>query len=63
VLADLSVHHTGGPHYTKASKEKVEYWKRYTADRARRAAVKRLLYRIPFFPRLNARFRWFVAPS
>jgi GT2 family glycosyltransferase len=63
VLADLRVHHTGGPHYTKASKEKVEYWKRYKARRARRTAVKRILYRIPFVPRLNARFRWFVAPS
>ena len=63
VLADLKVHHTGGPHYTTASKEKVEYWKRYRASRARRAAVKRALYRIPFVPRLNARFGWFVAPS
>ena len=63
VLADLRVHHTGGPHYTKASKEKVDYWKRYNQRRARRAAVKRMLYCIPFFPRLNARFEWFVPPS
>jgi GT2 family glycosyltransferase len=63
VMADLRVHHTGGPHYTVASKEKVQYWERYKARRARRAAVKRALYRIPFFPRLNARFAWFVAPS
>ena len=63
VLADLRVHHTGGPHYTKASKEKVEYWKRYNARRARRQRVKRILYRIPLVPRLNARFGWFVAPS
>ena len=31
VLADLRVHHTGGPHYTKTPKEKVEYWERQTA--------------------------------
>jgi hypothetical protein len=63
VLADLRVHHTGGPHYTKASQEKVEYWARYNARRARRAAVKRFLYRLPLIPRLNERFQWFVAPS
>ena len=63
VLADLRVHHTGGPHYTVASKEKAAYWRRYKRRRARRAAVKRVLYRIPFVPRLNARYGWFVAPS
>jgi GT2 family glycosyltransferase len=63
VLADLRVHHTGGPHYTVTPKAKAEYWQRYKARRARRTAVKRMLYRIPFFPRLNARFRWFVGPS
>ncbi len=63
VLADLKVHHTGGPHYTVASEAKIEYWKKYKARRARRAAVKRALYRIPFFPRLNARFEWFVPPE
>ncbi len=63
VLADLSVHHTGGPHYTETPKEKIEYWERYKAERARRNAVKRVLLRIPFVGRLNARFGWFVAPS
>ena len=63
VLADLKVHHTGGPHYTVASEAKIEYWKKYKARRARRAAVKRALYRIPFFPRLNAHFEWFVPPE
>lgn len=63
VLADLKVHHTGGPHYTITPKEKAEYWQRYKARRARRAAVKRLLYRVPLFPRLNAHFRWFVPPA
>jgi GT2 family glycosyltransferase len=62
VLADLRVHHTGGPHYTVTTKEKADYWRRYRAMRARKTAVKRMLYRIPFFPRLNARYQWFVAP-
>jgi GT2 family glycosyltransferase len=62
VLADLRVHHTGGPHYTVSSKEKIEYWERYEAKRARKLAVKRMLYAIPLVPRLNARFQWFVAP-
>ena len=63
VLADLRVHHTGGPHYTKASKEKVAYWKAYDRRRARRAAVKRALYRIPGIPRLNERHGWFQPPA
>lgn len=63
VLADLRVHHTGGPHYTVSSKPKLEYWQRYQARRARRAAVKRALYRLPLLPRLNARFEWFVPPE
>jgi O-antigen biosynthesis protein len=62
VLADLRVHHTGGPHYTVTPKEKADYWRRYDARKARRTAVKRILYRVPFVPRLNARFGWFVAP-
>jgi GT2 family glycosyltransferase len=63
VLADLRVHHTGGPHYTKASKEKVAYWQQYDRRRARRAAVKRALYRIPLVPRLNERRGWFEPPA
>lgn len=63
VLADLRVHHTGGPHYTKTPKEKAEYWRRYRAYRARRDAAKRILVRLPFVRRLNARYGWFVAPS
>ena len=63
VLADLRVHHTGGPHYTKTSKEKVEYWKQSKATQARKRAIKRVLVRIPFVRRLNVRFGWFVAPD
>jgi GT2 family glycosyltransferase len=63
VLADLVVHHTGGPYYADESPEKVEFWKRYWAMRARREAVKRVLVRVPFVRGLNARLGWFVAPS
>ena len=63
VLADLRVHHTGGPYYSVESKEKDEFWKRWHAMRARRTAVKRILLRVPGMRRLNARFNWFVAPS
>ncbi len=31
VLADLRVHHTGGPYYSVESKEKAEFWKRWRA--------------------------------
>jgi GT2 family glycosyltransferase len=63
VLADLRVHHTGGPHYTTASEEKLAYWRHFERRRARRSAVKRVLYRLPVVPRLNARFEWFQPPS
>jgi GT2 family glycosyltransferase len=63
VLADLRVHHTGGSYYSSIPKEKAEYWKRYWARKARRTAAKRVLVRVPFVRRLNARFGWFVAPS
>jgi GT2 family glycosyltransferase len=63
VLAGLKVLHTGGPHYTQASAEKEAYWSRWNRKRARKAAVKRLLLRVPFLRRLNARYRWFVEPA
>jgi GT2 family glycosyltransferase len=63
VLADLRVHHTGGPYYTKASREKETYWRLYERRLARRARVKAALYRIPFVPRLNRRFGWFQPPA
>lgn len=63
VLADLRVHHTGGEHYGVTSPEKAAFWAYYWKKRARRVAVKRLLFRIPFFRRLNDRYGWFVAPS
>jgi len=63
VLADLRVHHTGGPYYTTPPKEKEEYWRKYWAKRRRRERAKALLVRVPFVRRLNARYGWFVAPS
>lgn len=63
VLADLKVHHTGGPYYVETAPEKAEFWAAYEKRMARRAAIKRLVFRLPFFRRLNARFAWFVAPS
>jgi GT2 family glycosyltransferase len=63
VLADLLVHHTGGPHYVETAPEKAVFWAAYEKRMARRAAIKRLVFRVPFFRRLNARFAWFVAPS
>lgn len=62
VLADLRVHHTGGPYYTAPTKEKEEYWQRYWARLARRQKVKRAVVRVPLVLRLNARFRWFEPP-
>jgi GT2 family glycosyltransferase len=62
VLADLRLHHTGGAYYTEVTPAKAEFWRRYHAMRARREAAKRILVRVPFVRRLNARFGWFVAP-
>lgn len=63
VLADLLVHHTGGEHYGATSPEKTAFWEAYWRMRARRVAIKRLLFRVPGFGRLNARFGWFQAPG
>jgi GT2 family glycosyltransferase len=63
ILTELRVHHTGGPYYSSIPKEKAEYWRKYWARRRRREAVKRVLVRVPFVRRLNARFGWFVAPA
>ena len=63
VLADLKVHHTGGPYYSVMPEEKTKYWEHRSAAHARRQAIKRILVRVPFVRRLNARYRWFEAPS
>jgi GT2 family glycosyltransferase len=63
VLAGLKVHHTGGAYYGATSPEKdaflASYWKR----KARRATIKKLVFHLPFFRRLNAHFKWFVPPA
>jgi GT2 family glycosyltransferase len=63
VLADLKVHHTGGAHYGVRSREKDEFWDAFWRMRRRRERVKKIVFRVPFFRRLNARFAWFVPPA
>jgi GT2 family glycosyltransferase len=63
VLADLKVHHTGGAYYGATSPDKEAFWAAYWKRRARRQAVKKLVFHLPFFRRANARFGWFVPPS
>ena len=63
VLADLRVHHTGGPYYATENKAKDRYWERRDRAKARRAAIKAVLFRLPFVRRLNDRFNWVSAPS
>jgi hypothetical protein len=62
VLATLKIHHTGGPYYVETPPEKAVFWDRYWRMRARRTAVKRVLFALPFFGRMNARFGWFTDP-
>ena len=63
VLADLRVHHTGGPYYSSIPTEKAKFWDRHARRQARRAAIKKVVFHVPFFRRLNERFAWFIAPS
>lgn len=63
VLADLRVHHTGGAFYGVASAVKDEFWIDYWKRQRRRAAIKRIAFRVPFVRYLNARYDWWVAPS
>ena len=62
ILADLKVHHTGGPHYSEMPPEKAAFWAKWNRTNARKARVKRVLLRLPFVRRLNARHGWFVEP-
>ena len=63
VLADLRIHHTGGPHYCETPPEKEAFWADYWRTHERRQAIKRIVFRLPLVRRLNARYGWFVAPS
>jgi GT2 family glycosyltransferase len=62
-LADLRVHHAGGPHYAPPSREKEAYWNAYQRRCMRKVVLKSVLLRVPFISGLNARFRWFEPPS
>jgi GT2 family glycosyltransferase len=62
VLAELKVHHTGGEYYGVRSPEKDAFWAQYQRKRRRRAAVKRMVFRLPFLGRLNRRYGWFESP-
>jgi GT2 family glycosyltransferase len=62
VLADLKVHHTGGAYYGATSPEKTAFWEGFWRRHARRQRVKRVVFRLPFFGRLNRRFGWFRPP-
>jgi GT2 family glycosyltransferase len=55
VLADLKVHHTGGDHYGAGLPVKDAFWARETRRRARRSAIKKLAFRVPYLRRLHAR--------
>jgi GT2 family glycosyltransferase len=57
VLADLRVHHTGGPYYSQSSPEKDAYWARWNRARARKERLRRIVFAIPFAERLNERRR------
>jgi GT2 family glycosyltransferase len=63
IMADLQVHHTGGPQFTYQSPEKVEFWARWYRQAVRRQRLKRVLLRVPFAGRLNARYKLFQPPD
>jgi GT2 family glycosyltransferase len=63
VLRDLKVRHAGGPYYADWSDAKKAYWEAWRRRRARRAAVKRALLRVPLVRPLNARYAWFEDPA
>jgi GT2 family glycosyltransferase len=57
ILAGLEVHHTGGDHYGAGTPEKDAFWAREHRRRARRAALRRLAFRVPMARRLHRRLR------
>jgi GT2 family glycosyltransferase len=58
-LADLKLRHAGGPHYSKQSEAKHEYWSHYWKRQWRKDRVKRALLLVPLVRPLNERYRWF----
>ena len=63
VLADLRVHHAGGPYYSHPIPERQAYWERYWRRQRRRQAVKRALLVLPLVRPLNERLGLFSAPD
>lgn len=63
ILADLHMHHTGGPYYSSPIAAKDQYWQAYFRGIRRKNRVKRGLLLLPFVPALNRRYGWFQAPS
>jgi GT2 family glycosyltransferase len=63
ILEELKVFHANGPYYSEDFPEKQRYWNSHVRAQARKDAVKRVLLRIPFGRRLNARYGFFVEPS
>jgi GT2 family glycosyltransferase len=63
VLADLKVHHAGGPFYTRPSERKLESIESNLRRAVRKNAIKRLLLRIPLVTPLNESHRWFSPPE
>jgi GT2 family glycosyltransferase len=63
VLAELKVHHAGGPYYAEPSAERDRFWFSFHRRQARKDTVKRFLLFMPFLGRLNERYRWFARPA
>jgi GT2 family glycosyltransferase len=61
-LRDLRVHHAGGAYYAAETPEKHAFWSAYVKSQTRRNAVKRALFRLPFFAEANRRRGWFQPP-
>ena len=62
-LDELRVLHAGGSYYATTLPEKQKFWNHYWRRVARRQALKRVLIRLPFVRRFNARFGWFTPPQ
>jgi GT2 family glycosyltransferase len=63
ILADLKVHHAGGPYYSTPSAERLAFWDAYWRAVKRRERVKRALLRVPLARPLNDRFGFFTPPD
>lgn len=63
IMADLRVHHTGGPSFTYQSPEKVKVWARWYRGAVRKQRLKRALLRLPLAHTLNARYALFQPPD